>query len=159
MTRFASTRRDVADVPYPVDAVWAILVDPDAVARLTPLVASIDVDDQGRWVWCLQRVPLPGHRFDLVMTEEMAFTPRQRIDFRHGPLDHRSRAGAAGHYLLEPLDGATRLAIELTVTAELPLPGLVRGAVQPAMQRVLAQMGHRFAANLLLELSQQSDRR
>ena len=160
MALFSSTRRDVAEVPHPVEAVWEILVDPDAVARLTPLVASIDVDDQGRWVWCLQRVPLPGHRFDLVMTEEMEFTPQRRIDFSHGPLGHGSRAGARGHYLLEPLDGATRLSIELTVTAQLPLPGLARGAVEPAMHRVLTQMGNRFAANMLRELSQrQRDRR
>lgn len=152
MAVFSSTRRDVADVPHPVDAVWEILVDPAAVARMTPLVASIDVDEQGRWVWCLQRVPLPGHRFDLAMTEEMEFTPRRRIDFRHGPLGDGSRAGAAGHYLLEPRDGATRLSIELTVTAQLPLPGLARGAVEPAMQRVLTQMGNRFAANMLDEL-------
>ena len=53
MATFSRTRRDVAEVPHPVDAVWGLLVDPDAVARLTPLVVSIDVDGDGRWVWCL----------------------------------------------------------------------------------------------------------
>ena len=46
MATFSRTRRDTAVVSHPVDAVWDVLVDPAAVARLTPLVASIDVDDQ-----------------------------------------------------------------------------------------------------------------
>ena len=153
MATFTSTRRDVADVPHPVDAVWGLLADPAAVARMTPMVASIDVDDRGRWVWCLQRVPLPGHRLDLTMVEEMTFTPQTRIDFTHGPLGgDRGRAGAEGHYVLEPVADGTRLEIELTVSADLPIPGLARRAVETAMHQVLNQMGNRFAANMLREL-------
>ena len=136
-----------------MDAVWGLLVDPDAVARLTPLVASIDVDQEGRWVWCLQRVPLPGHRFDLTMTEEMTFVPQTRIEFTHGPLGDGVKAGATGHYELEPVgESATRLGIELTVTAQLPVPALARRAIEPAMQQVLTHMGNRFAHNMLREL-------
>lgn len=152
MANFSRTRRDTADVPHPVDAVWGLLVDPGAVARLTPLVASIDVDDQGRWVWCLSRVPVPGRRLDLTMTEEMTFTPQTRIEFTHPPLEPGVRAGADGHYLLEPIAGGTRLSIELTVTAQLPLPGVARPAVEAAMHQVLNQMGQRFATNMLREL-------
>ncbi len=153
MATFSRTRRDVAEVPHSVDAVWALLVDPAAVARLTPLVASIDVDGEGRWIWCLQRVPLPGRRLDLTMTEEMTFTPRSRIEFTHPPLGQGVKAGAEGHYELEPQgDDATRLGIELTVTAQLPLPGVARRAVEGAMQQVLTQMGNRFAHNMLREL-------
>ena len=153
MATFTSTRRDVADVPHPVDAVWELLVDPGAVARLTPLVASIDVDEQGRWIWCLQRVPVPGRPLDLTMTEEMTFTPKTRIEFTHAPLEHGLKAGADGHYELEPQGAdATRLGIELTVTAQLPLPGVTRRAVEAAMQQVLSQMGNRFAHNMLREL-------
>ena len=153
MTVFVRTRADTADVPHPVEAVWDLLVDPAAIARLTPLVASIDVDDQGRWIWCLQRVPVPGRRLDLTMTEEMTFTPMTRIEFTHAALDGGARAGADGYYALEPLgDAATRLTIELTVSAQLPLPGLARPAVHTVMQQVLNQMGNRFAANMLREL-------
>ena len=152
MGTFSRTRRDTADVPHPVDAVWDLLVDPAAVARLTPLVGSIDVDEHGRWVWCLQRVPVPGRRLDLTMTEEMSFDPKRRIEFTSAPLGDGIRAGADGHYVLEPLDGATRLSIELTVTAQLPLPSLARPAVQATMQQVLNHMGNRFAANMLAEL-------
>lgn len=152
MATFSRTRRDVAEVPHPVDRVWDLLVDPGQVARLTPLVASIDVDDQGRWIWRLSRVPVPGRRVDLTMTEEMTFTPQTRIEFTHPPLDSGVSAGAHGHYLLEPAEAGTRLSIELTVTARLPLPGVARPAVEAAMHQVLNQMGHRFAANMLREL-------
>jgi carbon monoxide dehydrogenase subunit G len=152
MATFTGRRHDVAEVPHPVEAVWELLVDPAQVARMTPLVHSIEVDDQERWVWHLQKVPLLGRGFDLTMTEEMVFTPTSRIDFRHGPLGPRSRAGAEGHYALEPAGTGTRLEIALTVRAQLPVPGMTRAAVQPAMHGVLTQMGHRFATNLLAEL-------
>lgn len=155
MATFTRTRRDTAEVPHPVAAVWDLLADPDAIARLTPLVASIDVDDQGRWVWCLTRVPMPGRRLDLSMIEEMTFTPQSRIEFAHPPLTG-IRAGAQGHYGLEPTDEGTRLSIELTVSARLPIPGVARPAVQAAMQQVINQMGNRFAANLLAELEKRA---
>jgi len=153
MATFSRTRRDTADVPHPVDAVWDLLVDPGAVARLTPLVASIDVGREGRWVWCLSRVPVPGRLVDVTMTEEMTFVPRSRIDFTHAPLEDGIRAGAEGHYLLEPVDGGTRLSIELTVRARLPLPGVARPAVEATMQQVLNHMGQRFATNMQRELA------
>ena len=152
MATFTRTRRDTADVPHPVDEVWNLLIDPDAIARLTPLVSKIAVDDQGRWVWALQGVPMPGRRLDLTMTEEMAFTPQSRIEFTHAPLEDGARAGADGFYALEPIDEGTRLTIELTITARLPLPGLARPAVQATMHQVLNQMGNRFATNMLREL-------
>lgn len=159
MAVFASTRRDVADVPHSVADVWDVLVDPAAVARLTPLVSSIEVDSRERWIWRLQGVPLPGRRLDLTMTERMTFAPQRRIDFTHDPLGGSSRAGAHGHYLLEPVQDGTRLTIELTVSVQLPLPGLARPAVEPAMQQVLHQMGQRFAAGLGKELARAGEDR
>ena len=152
MATFTRTRRDTADVPHPVADVWNLLVDPDAIARLTPLVSTIAVDGQGRWVWALQGVPVPGRRLDLTMTEVMAFTPQSRIEFTHDPLEDGARAGADGFYALEPSDEGTRLSIELTITARLPLPGLARPAVEATMHQVLNQMGNRFATNMLREL-------
>ena len=86
------------------------------------------------------------------MTEQMTFTPESRIEFVHEPLGDGVKAGATGHYELEPRGDATRLGIELTVTAQLPVPGLARRAVEAAMQQVLTQMGNRFAQNMLREL-------
>ena len=149
---FARTRRDTAEVPHPVEAVWEVLVDPEAVARLTPLVSSIEVDAAGRWIWYLQGVPAPGRHLDLTMTQEMTFRRPELIEFTHPPLDRALAAGAEGSYTLEPVEQATRLSIELTVTARLPLPGLAAPAVRTVMQQVLDRMGSRFATNLTTEL-------
>ena len=156
MATFAGRRHDVAEVPHPVDAVWDLLVDPDQVARMTPLVHAIEVDDRDRWVWHLRKVPLLGRGVDLTMTQEMDFTPTSRIEFRHGALGPGSRAGAEGFYSLGSVPAGTRLEIDLTVRVQLPVPGLTRAAVQTAIHGVLAQMGHRFAANLLAELRRRS---
>ena len=149
---FSRTRHDTAEVPHPVGAVWGVLTDPAAVARLTPLVSSIDVDDQQRWVWHLRGVPVPGRRLDLTMTQEMTFRPQSRIEFTHPPFSRAVEAGADGHYALEPVAAGTRLTIELTITARLPLPSLTAPAVHTVMHQVLDRMGDRFAANLLAEL-------
>jgi hypothetical protein len=82
----------------------------------------------------------------------MTFRPQRRIEFTHPPLSRAVEAGADGHYALEPVPAGTRLTIELTVTARLPLPGLAAPAVQTVMHQVLDRMGDRFAANLLAEL-------
>jgi carbon monoxide dehydrogenase subunit G len=148
---FSSSRSDTADVPHPVEAVWDVLVDPDAIARMTPMVSRIMADGD-QWTWCLQGVPLPGRALDLSMVETMKFTPQTRIDFTHGPLERHLQAGAEGHYGLEPIEAGTRLTIDLTISARLPIPGVARPAVTTAMAQVLRQMGTRFAANMLREL-------
>ena len=158
MATFTRSRRDTADVPHPVDAVWDLLVDPDAIARMTPMVSRIEANGD-QWLWCLQGVPLPGRALDLSMLETMVFEPQTRIEFTHGPLERHLQAGAEGHYALEPAgEGATRLTIDLTVSARLPIPGLARPAVHTAMAQVLRQMGARFATNLLRELGGAAER-
>jgi len=152
---FTRSRRDTADVPHPVEAVWDLLVDPDAVARMTPLVARIEARDD-RWRWCLQGVPLPGRSLDLTMDEDMTFRPQSRIEFTHPPLERHLQAGASGHYALEPSAAGTLLTIDLTVSARLPLPGLAGPAVTTTMAQVLRQMGTRFATNLLAELERRA---
>jgi hypothetical protein len=98
-------------------------------------------------------VPLPGRALDLSMLETMSFEPRTRIDFTHGELERHLQAGAQGHYGLEPVgDDTTRLTIDLTVTARLPVPAVARPAVHTAMAQVLRQMGSRFATNMMREL-------
>ena len=152
MATFSRSRHDTADVPHPVEAVWGVLVDPDAVARLTPMVSRIEATGD-QWLWCLQGVPLPGRALDLSMLETMSFEPRTRIDFTHGELERHLQAGAQGHYGLEPVgDDTTRLTIDLTVTARLPVPAVARPAVHTAMAQVLRQMGSRFATNMMREL-------
>lgn len=157
MATFSRTRRDTADIGHDVDAVWELLSEPATVARLTPLVARIEADGD-TWVWHLQGVPLAGRVVDLTMTEQMTFAPRTRIAFTHEPLTSGIVAGAEGHYGLEPVDDGTRLTIELTVTARLPLPAVARPAVQSAMSQVLRHMGGRFAANMLRELDHRTSR-
>jgi carbon monoxide dehydrogenase subunit G len=86
------------------------------------------------------------------MTQEMTFRRPELIEFTHPPLDRVLAAGAEGSYTLEPVDQGTRLSIDLTVTARLPLPGLAAPAVHTVMQQVLDRMGSRFATNLTTEL-------
>ncbi len=157
MAVFSRTRQDAADVPHPVEAVWDLLVDPAAVARLTPMVSRIDADPAREvWVWWLQGVPLSGKVVDLTMKERMSFEPHTRIDFTHEPLESGIVAGAQGCYRLAPIESGTRLTIDLTVSARLPLPGLARPAVQTAMAQVLRHMGTRFSSNMLRELGSRS---
>ena len=77
-----------------------------------------------------------------------------RIGFSHDPPPGRAeRAGVNGWYSLEPSGpGATRLETSLEICVELPLPRVAGSAVRTPKKGVMAQMGDRFATNLLAHL-------
>ncbi|KGN42276.1 hypothetical protein N801_00470 [Knoellia aerolata DSM 18566] len=159
MATFSATKISQATVEHPRDLVWDVLTDPEAVARLTPMVASITATED-RWRWQLTRIPVLGKSFELAFTETMTYDPRTRITFRHTPVG-TERAGTDGRYdLADAADGAsTDLRIELKVTVDLPFPGLARPAIQTTMQGVLAAMGAGFARSIEKELVTRAARR
>ena len=152
MRRFSASTSAEAVVAVERDAVWAALTDPDLLPRLTPFLSSIDTAGD-LWTWRMGRIPVLGTSVAPAFTEEMTFTPRERIDFRHVPQEGvREHAGVNGWYLLSDAEGGTRLATNLEVEVDLPLPGLATPAVTLAMKGVLATMGDRFSRNLLRHL-------
>lgn len=172
MATFSASTSAEAVVPVSRDRVWAVLTDPDAVARLTPFLTGITAhtdergDDAPLWRWTMTRIPVLGTAVDPEFTERMELTPTTRIDFHHEPpAGADERTGVEGSYTLadadvsEVTDGraegateATRLQTELTITVDLPLPKLSGPAVRTAMKGVMASMGSRFASRLLDEL-------
>lgn len=158
MATFSATKTSEASVAYPRDLVWGVLIDPETVARLTPMVASITPDGD-RWRWQLSRIPVLGRSFELAFTEQMSYDEPSRITFRHAP-EGDERAGTDGRYDLgEAAGDATDLRIDLTVTVDLPFPGLARTAVQAAMHGVLTAMGAGFARSIEKELRARAARR
>ena len=146
MTQFSAAKVSTATVPWPRTPVWDVLADAGQVARLTPMVRSIQ--DQGQtWLWKLAPIEVMGHSIGLSFTERMEFTPRERIQFTHEP-SATERAGVGGTYALDDNGRGTRLTIDLSVHVELPFPRLARPAVHASMQAVLAAMGAGFAHNL-----------
>jgi len=131
---------------------WKALTDPDLLPRLTPYLHSIDVDGD-LWRWNMVRIPVLGVSVAPSFTERMSFEEPRRIGFTHDPRSGPEKAGVEGTYLLEQVDGGTRLSIDLDICVDLPLPGMARGAVERAMRGVIASMGRRFATNLLRHLS------
>lgn len=150
MTWFEARRESHAVVPAERAAVWGVLTDPSALARLTPLVESIEADGE-LWHWKLSGLSVLGKDLAPSFTERMSLSPQERIDFTHDP-QGKEKAGSEGTYELSDADGGTSLRIDLTVKVDLPLPGLSRGAVRATMNGVIAQMGNGFADNLAKEL-------
>ncbi len=132
------------------DPLHAILVDPDMLAQLTPLVQSIEVRGD-RWEWQLIGINALGikaaPRFTTVMDiaeTRIAFEPADDTD---------ELAAATGAITVEPDgDAHTVVAIDLTATVELPLPRLATRAVQSVMFSTMKAGGARFAENLLRHL-------
>ena len=151
MTVFSATKRSTAVVPHPRDAVWEVLSDAKLVARLTPMVRSIE-DHGSTWLWKLAPIEVLGKSVGLSFTERMEFTPTQRIVYTHAPTGDE-RAGVEGTYELAASGAGTRLAIELGVDVDLPFPRLAKPAVQASMQAVIAAMGVGFSRNLERELA------
>jgi carbon monoxide dehydrogenase subunit G len=151
MTVFSASKRSTAVVPHPRPAVWDVLSNAGLVARLTPMVRSIE--DKGEtWLWKLAPIEVLGKSIGLSFTERMEFTHQERIVYTHAPKGDE-RAGVEGTYDLADSGAGTRLSIELGVHVDLPFPKLAKPAVQASMQAVIAAMGVGFARNLERELA------
>jgi carbon monoxide dehydrogenase subunit G len=153
MASFSTTTSSGATITAEVDAVWDVLTDPEQIARLTPFLNSVTPQGDEHWVWQLHKVPVLGKSFSFTFRERMDFDEPRRIDFTHDPAPGAEEAaGVVGWYRLAPRSAGTHLETSMTITVELPFPGLVRPAVNTAMKGVVAVMGQRFSHNLLAHL-------
>lgn len=152
MATFEARNQSEETVPYAREDIWAVLTDPDLLARLSPLVKRID--DQGEhWIWHLTGISALGVSIDPCFRERMYFVDGHKIDFQHDPpADRHERAGADGRYLLEGTEHGTHLAIDLTIHVELPLPRTAGPTVRRVMHQIMQRTGDRFAQNLLSHL-------
>jgi carbon monoxide dehydrogenase subunit G len=153
VTRFESRNLSEADVPASRSAIWAVLSDPDLLARFTPLIKAIRANGD-LWCWQLSGISALGVKVAPSFSERMTFVELERIDFEHDPPSGATeKAGANGVYTLEDLgDGLTRLFIDITIWVDLPLPSLSRRAVEKVMAESMDRTGHRFAKNLYQHL-------
>lgn len=160
MTTFSARTRAQALVDVPPSEVWAALIEPAVVARLTPFVRRITAvpgTDGGpraeHWRWEMTGFKVLGIGIAPTFTERMTYDEPTRIEFTHDPpADGSERSAVEGWYALAEVDPGTRLTTSMEITVDLPLPRLSAGAVQAAMSRVIDQMGDRFSHNLLAHL-------
>ena len=152
MTTFSATKHAVAVVEADQQEIWAALVDPDLMARLTKYVKRITADGD-TWRWELSGLEVLGRSIAPAFTERMVFEEPERIEFHHDPPNRREPAGVNGWYALTPLDDSTtRLETDMSICVDLPLPRLSAKAVERVMRSVLDSMGDGFSANLLTHL-------
>ncbi len=152
MTWFTAERESTAVVAAERSAIWEILTDPEALARLTPLLERIEADGE-HWVWHLESIDVLSESLKPSFTEKMTFDEGSRIEFTHDPPEGTDeRAGVEGRYVLADVDGGTELSIRLEISVDLPLPKLTSPAVTTAMKAVIASMGNGFAKRLDAEL-------
>ena len=153
MTRFSAHNQSSATLKSSRKEVWDVLTDAKLLPKLTPYLHTIDVDGD-RWRWNVAKVPLLGRSIGTTFTEVMTFEKPTHIGFAHDPARTDERTGVDGNYELTPLGTGTRVAIDLEIWCDLPLPRLSRIAVETVMHGVVAAMGRRFAANMLRHLGE-----
>ncbi len=153
MTAFRSRNHSVATVPVAPEQIWAVLIDSDLLARLTPLVDRI-VPTRDRWAWTLAGISGLGLEVAPTFTERMTFVPISRIDFQHEPPPgSNERAGVNGTYQITRVgDSSSKLRIDLSLCVELPLPSFSRRAVEKIMAATMQRTGDAFARNLYRHL-------
>lgn len=153
MNRFSARNLSEAHVPVDRSDIWDVISDPHMLAELTPLIDRITVNGE-HWCWKLSGISALGVDIAPSFTEKMEFTPGERIEFSHEPTaEGRERAGAQGFYELgDTDDGMTRLFVDITIHAELPLPRASRRAVERIMRSSMEATGNRFAENLYKHL-------
>lgn len=153
MTTFRSRNLSVATVPVEPERIWDVLTQPELVAELTPLVDRIERRGQ-LWTWTLAGISGLGLEVAPSFTVRMTFTPISRIDYRHEPPPGaRERAGVNGTYQITRVgEASSKLKIDLTLSVDLPLPGVSRRAVEPVMATTMTRAGSGFARNLYRHL-------
>ena len=152
MSVFTATVESEAEVDATPAKVWSLLSDPTALVRLTPLLCNIEATGE-LWVWQMRELNALGASLAPQFTEKMRFEENKLISFRHAPpTGQRERIGSEGTYELTETARGVHLAINLSVTADLPLPAPMGPAVRRVMKQTMSMMGDRFAANLLKEL-------
>jgi len=153
VTWFSARNISISTVPVRSDEIWQIITDPPTLAALTPMVRSIEASGS-TWQWALHGIEALGLKVEAVFTERMEFVDLRQITFTHDPpVGSRERAGVEGVYTLSSTDAnATDLRVDLTLSVDLPLPGLSRRAVQRVLLSTMQATGQRFASNLYLEL-------
>jgi carbon monoxide dehydrogenase subunit G len=148
MSWFTAETNTEAVVAADREAIWKVLVDPDLVAEITPMLQRIDVDGD-LWTWQLTRLPVLNVAITPCFTERMTFDEMTRIDYDHAPPEGATEnTGVNGWYTLADVEGGTHLAMGLTVSTKLPLPRAAGPAVRTAMKAVIARMGAGFSRNL-----------
>ena len=152
MTRFHAHNRSSATLAATPDEVWAVLTDPSLIVRFTPNLRRIDVDGD-RWTWHLTRIPVLSAAVEPSFTEVMTYDEPRRIGFRHDETRTEEQAGVDGEYLLRPVPDGTEVTIDLGIWVELPLPGVLRPAVERVMSTVVAGMGLRFGQQIRRHLA------
>ena len=151
MTRFTSSTESTAVITADRDEVWEMLTDPDTVARLTPLLQRIEVRDD-LWIWHMGSIPGLPVKFAPTFTERMKQTPKERIEYEHAPEGGKEPAAVKGWYSLEDHEQGVKLGIYLEICVALPLPKVAGGTVTKVMDKVMQQMGDRFAKRMMAEL-------
>lgn len=149
MTTFTNRDVSTAVVPAPRDDIWTIVSDPHALAELTPLIDSIEPDGD-LWTWQLKGISALGVSVAPSFTERMRLTAPEMIEYVHEPpADTNELAGAHGTYrLTEITPSSTRLEIDITLCADLPLPKFSRRAVERIMATTMRRTGDAFAERL-----------
>jgi carbon monoxide dehydrogenase subunit G len=147
MTAFSTRDVSTAIVAASRTDIWALVSDPATLAELTPLIDSIERSGE-RWTWQLRGISALGVSIAPSFTERMRLVEPASIDFVHDPPTDEL-AGANGTYRLTEIDATTtELHIDITLCADLPLPGLARKAVEKVMATMMRRTGDAFAANL-----------
>src|SRR5262245_40688653 len=112
MTSFSAKTHAEAVVLASREEIWAALVDPVLMARLTPFRRRISADGD-HWLWEMTGLNVLGLKVAPAFTERIVFTEPERIEFHHdAPADASEKAGVEGWYSLTPTDAgetATRL--------------------------------------------------
>lgn len=163
MATFRARDRSSAVLRSPRSEVWAVLTDPDLVARMTPYVTGIDVAGD-RWTWRMAQIPVLGISVAPTFTEIMDLRPEERIVFTHDPGRPHEMTAVTGEYVLTDApdapdapggyDRGTAVSIDLLIACDLPLPSLARPAVERVMAGVVKHMGTVFSRNLLRHLGE-----
>lgn len=147
MTRVSASVERSAAVDAPPAEVWAVVADVGRLGELMPDVERYERVDGG-WRWVMVEQRRLGQRFQPRFTVRYELDDPERVRFERVTGADDS-ADAGGEITVRAADGAaTRLAFRLELTVDVPVPGLLAGAVRAMLTDEIRRLADGFLANV-----------
>lgn len=130
------------------DEVWALLADVAASAAFFPDVDRLTPLGDGTWRWELAAVGPPQARFQTVYACRYVGDAKART-MVWTPVDGVGNARVAGTWRVDGRGAGAALVLHTTCRLVLPLPGLLRPVVAPAVDLAFRRSVHTYVDGIV----------
>lgn len=135
------------DVPADFDEVFALLADVPRSASFFPKVHQLTPLSDDSYRWEMEKVGIDKHALQTIYACSYHADKEKRL-ITWEPVKGVGNGQVSGFWKLTPGEGKTSLQFSTQATLELPLPGILKLAINPVIKHEFASLVDTYLANL-----------